>query len=157
MSTTAEIRKLHRDIGRIHRREMGAHWQRLVAHGHGPWQGDTNLVLKEYTDIENAREYVECWYEPPGDNQPQLVLRKPAEDFDIDLFCHALWRADNRNVSAADKAAEVDKANELIHRAARREHESLTEETAKMLAYEIRREFHPGAPRQHSFNGIELR
>lgn len=154
--TSQAQQKLKRDIGRINRREMGAHWQRLVAHGHGPWHGDTNLVLKEYTDIENAREYVECWYELPGDNEPQLVLRKPAEDFDIDLFCHALWQADNRNVSAAEKAAQADKANQLVERAAAREHASLTEEAAKMLAWEIRREHHPGAPRQHYFGGIEL-
>ncbi len=154
--TTADMEKLHRDIGRINRREMGEHWQRLVAHGHGPWQGDTNLVMKEYTDLVNAQEYVECWYEPPGDNPPQLVMRKPVEDFEINLFLLALYEADNRNISAKEKMERVDKANRLREEAARKIHLDMTDEAAQQLAFELRRIHHPGAPRKHHFSGIEL-
>lgn len=149
--------RLHRDIARINRREMGQHWQNKVAFGHGPWQGDTNLVLKEFTDLVNAQEYIECWYEPPGDKTPELVLRKPAEDFDIDLFCLALYEADNRNVSVADKIRKVDEANALRQRAADNLFHELTEEAAMQLAFEIRRANHPGAPRKHHFSGVALR
>lgn len=149
--------KLHRDIGRIHRSEMGPHWQEKVARGHGPWQGDTNLVLKEFRDPVTATDYVECWHEPPGsESVPTLVLRKPAEDFQIDLFCLALWEADNRNVSMADKLAQVDEANRLREQAAAEFMEELTDEAVQRLGYELRREFHPGAPRQHHYSGVIL-
>lgn len=141
---------LERDIARVNRREMGKHWQELVWNGHGPWAGDPHLTLIEHSVMENGIlvEEVECWYTLPN-QEPQLVLRVPFSQFDIDKFCMALYKADNRTKSVHDKIAEADAQNELFQKELERKTGEARDEAIDAIHHTIVRDQDPGAPKQH--------
>lgn len=114
---------------------LGQHWQDKLAFGHGPWAGDRNLVLKRHV----LTNQMEVWYELP-DRKPELVFAIPAEQFDIDRLCYQLWRADNQNVSAQEKAAEVDLKNAAMKAEKDRAAEDMKEAATEKLQWAINKD-----------------
>lgn len=90
---------------------MGEDWQKRLALGDATlgWRGDRSLVMYVHPITDSIIIKQES-----ADTDPQLIMKIPREDFDINLAIQALVQADLRNQSAEDVFDRVDAHNEAL-------------------------------------------
>lgn len=87
--------------------QLGEHWHEKLWNGSGPWAGDRFLNIYHHP----LKDEIEVRYEVPN-AKPEMVMQIALADFDIDKLCTALAKADNRQVSVADKLTEIHAHND---------------------------------------------
>jgi len=121
-----------------HRAQLGVvapEWQKMIAYGHGDWEGDRFLTLAHH----KLTDTMEIWHELP-DRKPVLVMKVPARGFNIYKALDALRRADGRRHSINDVIVQVDRFNAKVQLEQAKKAQAMTDHATEKTRWAIRKD-----------------